>query len=76
MIIDLGRTRELVYELFWRYLESTLEESILRTELSSIQKVISSCFVHFLGFEVFIHLLLMQCSVVNLYFSVLNIIYR
>lgn len=76
MIIDLERTRELVYELFWRYLESTLEESILRTELSSIQKVISLCFVHFLGFEVFIHLLLMQCSVVNLYFSVLNIIYR
>ena len=40
ILLDSDAVTELIYELFWRYLDSNLNEAILIVQLSTIQKVV------------------------------------
>ena len=40
ILLDSDAVTELIYELFWRYLDSNLDEAILIVQLSTIQKVV------------------------------------
>ena len=40
ILLDSDAVTELIYELFWRYLDSNLDETILIVQLSTIQKVV------------------------------------
>ena len=68
ILLDSDAVTELIYELFWRYLDSNLEETILMVQLSTIQKVIDIRFVHFLVCQRIIRFQFVQCAVVSLYF--------
>lgn len=61
ILLDSDAVTELIYELFWRYLDSNLEETILMVQLSTIQKVIDARFVHFLVCQRIIRFEFVQC---------------
>ena len=48
ILLDSDAVTELIYELFWRYLDSNLDEAILIVQLSTIQKVFFTEIAHFL----------------------------
>lgn len=55
ILLDSDAVTELIYELFWRYLDSNLNEAILRDQLSTIQKVVFTGIAHFLVCQRIIH---------------------
>lgn len=61
ILLDSDAVTELIYELFWRYLDSNLEETILMVQLSTIQRVIDARFVHFLVCQRIIRFEFVQC---------------
>ena len=55
ILLDSDAVTELIYELFWRYLDSNLNEAILIVQLSTIQKVLFKRIAHFLVCQRIIH---------------------
>ena len=55
ILLDSDAVTELIYELFWRYLDSNLDEAILIVQLSTIQKVVFTGIAHFLVYQRIIH---------------------
>ena len=55
ILLDSDAVTELIYELFWRYLDSNLDETILIVQLSTIQKVVFTEIAHFLVYQRIIH---------------------
>ena len=55
ILLDSDAVTELIYELFWRYLDSNLGEAILIVQLSTIQKVVFKRIAHFLVYQRIIH---------------------
>ena len=51
ILLDSDAVTELIYELFWRYLDSNLDEAILIVQLSTIQKVVFTRIAHFLVYQ-------------------------
>ena len=55
ILLDSDAVTELIYELFWRYLDSNLDETILIVQLSTIQKVVFTGIAPFLVYQRIIH---------------------
>ena len=55
ILLDSDAVTELIYELFWRYLDPNLDEAILIVQLSTIQKIFFTEIAHFLVCQRIIH---------------------